>query len=153
MRSSDNSSDSFGADASFGPGPGPEGPESTDGGFFVDGGSLAPRPSFPPTVTAAVRPPAISGGTLLVTSDGLRAIAADPDRDVVYGVDLSRGQVSFTVALQAGDEPGRVAEDGSGHVHVALRRGGALVTLDGTTGAVIARRNVCPAPRGVAWVT
>jgi hypothetical protein len=114
-------------------------------------GSLVARPSFPPTTTTAVRPPPISGGTLLVTSDGNHAIAADPDRDAVYGIDLVAQKVSFTVALQAGDEPGRIAEDGSGQVHVALRRGGALVTLDETTGAVIARRNVCPAPRGVAW--
>ncbi len=86
-----------------------------------------------------------------MTADGAHAIAADPDRDAVYGIDLLHSRVIFTVALQAGDEPGRIAEDGSGNVHVALRRGGALVTLNESTGAVIARRNVCPAPRGVAW--
>jgi hypothetical protein len=44
-----------------------------------------------------------------------------------------------------------VAEDGAGRVHIALRSGGALVTLDEATGALVARRAVCPAPRGVAW--
>ncbi len=108
-------------------------------------------PTFGATVTATAPPPAISGGTLLVTNDGRYAIAADPDRDHVYGVDLASGSVAFDTALLAGDEPGRVAEDGSGRVHVALRGGGALVTMNESTGAVLARRNVCPAPRGVTW--
>jgi cytochrome c553 len=88
---------------------------------------------------------------LLVTSDGAHAVASDPDRDAVYLVDLTARQVTHTVALRAGDEPGRVVEDGAGRVHVALRSGGALVTLDGSTGAIVTRRSVCPAPRGVAW--
>ncbi len=109
------------------------------------------RPALPPSVTASTPPPPISGGTMLVTHDGTHAVAADPDRDVVYGVDLSSRKVTFTTALQPGDEPGRIAEDGAGRVHVALRKGGALVTLDETTGQIVARRRVCPAPRGVAW--
>jgi hypothetical protein len=36
-------------------------------------------------------------------------------------------------------------------VHVALRGGGALVTIDPSIGAVLYRRSVCPAPRGVTW--
>lgn len=121
-----------------------------DGAFF-DAAPIAPRPMFPPTTTASVRPPPISGGTLFVTGDGANAIVADPDRDAVYGVSLSQEKVTFTVALQAGDEPGRIAEDGNQRIHVALRGGGALVTLDETSGAILERRNVCPAPRGVAW--
>jgi len=54
-----------------------------------------------------------------------------------------------TVALEAGDEPGRLVEDGDGHVHVALRRGGAVVTIDPATRGVLARRPVCGAPRGI----
>ena len=50
-----------------------------------------------------------------------------------------------------GDEPGRVVEDGTGRVHVALRKGGALATIDPATGSLISRRHVCPAPRGLAW--
>ena len=45
-------------------------------------------------VTAAVAPPAISGGTLRVLSDGRTAVAADPDRDRVYVVDLSARTVA-----------------------------------------------------------
>ncbi len=112
---------------------------------------LVSRPTFGPTVTASVPPPPLSGGTLLVTRDGSRAIAADPERDSVYVVNLKTHSVDFTIALTVGDEPGRLVEDGAGRVHVALRSGGALATLDPSKGALIDRRNVCPAPRGVAW--
>jgi hypothetical protein len=108
-------------------------------------------PVFGTTVTAANPPPPISGGTLLVTANQAYAIAADPDRDLVYGVVLGTHKLAYTVTLQAGDEPGRIAEDGSGRVHVALRGSGGLVTLDEATGAVLARRFACPTPRGVAW--
>ncbi len=108
-------------------------------------------PTFGSTVVATTPPPPISGGTLLVTHDGALAVAADPDRDLVYGVNLTTRTVAYTVALQNGDEPGRVAEDGAGRAHVALRASGALLTIDEKTGAVLARRGVCPAPRGVAW--
>jgi hypothetical protein len=103
-------------------------------------------------VITAARPPApISGGTLLVTRDGTRAVAADPDRDRVSIVDLAQRTVLHTVALMPDDEPGRVVEDTAGRVHVALRRGGAVVSIDETTGAVLARRAVCGAPRGIAY--
>jgi hypothetical protein len=102
-------------------------------------------------VTAAVSPPPISGGTLLALKDGQHAVAADPDRDVVYVVDLGAGTV-LTVPLLAGDEPGRLVEDGSGRVHVALRgRAGAVVTVDPVSATVTSRQTVCPAPRGIAW--
>lgn len=101
-------------------------------------------------ILADVRPPPISGGTLLVTKDGSRAIASDPDRDRILVVDLNEHDVLKTIALEPGDEPGRVAEDSEGRVHVALRRGGALVTLDAQSGEQLARRSVCTAPRGVA---
>src|SRR5207237_7892933 len=51
-------------------------------------------------------------------------------------------------ALTAGDQPGRLVEDAAGRIHVALRRGGALVTLDGAT---LSRRDACAEPRGVAY--
>jgi cytochrome c553 len=86
-----------------------------------------------------------------VLRDGVTAVASDPDRDVVYVVNTTSGTVTFAISLQPGDEPGRLTEDGAGRVHVALRSGGALVTIDPTLGTVTARRAVCPAPRGVAW--
>jgi hypothetical protein len=120
----------------------------------VDAGPLPSspiRPTFGPTVTTSVPPPPISGGTLLVMHDGSRAVASDPDRDRIYGVNLSSQAIAFTIALKAGDEPGRLVEDGSGHVHVALRGVGALLTIDPKSGSVVARRSICPAPRGIAW--
>jgi cytochrome c553 len=124
--------------------------ETFDGG----GGSFFQntQPTFGPTTSAADAPPPISGGTLLVTRDGSRAIASDPDRDLVYIVDLRQSQPHpQTIVLSKGDEPGRLVEDGAGRVHVALRGGGALLTIDVVTGAVLARRSACPAPRGVDW--
>jgi mono/diheme cytochrome c family protein len=113
-----------------------------------------PSSPFPPRVGPAVSqitaPPAISGGTLRVLKNDHLAVAADPDRDRVYIVDLARRALRFpAVELQRGDEPGRVIEDAAGRVHVALRGGGALVTISPVTGVILARRPVCAAPRGV----
>ena len=123
-------------------------------GFATGAGGgfgLPTTPQVGATHTATDAPPAISGGTLRIMADGNTAIAADPDRDQVYIVDLAQRSVLFTVALQHGDEPGRVAIDGAGRAHVALRRGGALVTIAPSPGAILERREVCAAPRGVAY--
>jgi len=109
------------------------------------------QPTFGATVKAGVAPPPISGGTLIVMKNGTSAVVSDPDRDAIYVVDLAAQNVAHTIALNAGDEPGRLVEDGAGRVHVALRAGGALVTIDPSSGTITARRSVCPAPRGVAW--
>jgi DNA-binding beta-propeller fold protein YncE len=93
----------------------------------------------------------ITGGTITVTRDGGRAIVSDPDRDRVLAVDLASGAVTGEVALDPGDEPGRVIEDGAGRIQVALRHGGALVTLDAAVQQVTARRFACSEPRGLAW--
>jgi hypothetical protein len=111
---------------------------------------------FPPatgaTVTLATAPPAVSGGTLRVLADGQTAVAADPDRDLIYVVDLSARTLMGTVRLGAGDEPGRVLEDAAGRVHVALRHGGAIVTFDPRQQQLAPmRRAVCPSPRGLAY--
>ena len=129
-------------------------------GGFVGGGPTPTAPGvsfspFPPnygvTVSAAVAPPAISGGTLRVLSDGNTAVAADPDRDRVYIVDLAARTLRSTIMLNPGDEPGRVIGDSQLRAHVALRRGGALVSIDTVSGALLQRRAVCAAPRGVAY--
>ena len=77
-------------------------------------------------------------------------MAADPDRDRVYIVDLATRGVT-TVMLTPGDEPGRVVEDSAGRAHVALRRGGAVVSIDVAAGTIAGRRSVCAAPRGIAY--
>src|ERR1041384_3441498 len=102
-------------------------------------------------VTSATPPPAISGGTLMVLADGSAAIAADPSRDTLSIVALGSLTVRNTISLQPGDEPGRSVEDAEHHVHVALRRSGAVVTIDPQSGAVLDRRAVCKAPRGIAF--
>ncbi|XXX81150.1 c-type cytochrome [Sorangium sp. So ce134] len=100
---------------------------------------------------AAEPPPAISGGTLAVSKSAVRAVAADPDRDRVWIVDLQAQRLTAEIVLEKGDEPGRVVEDGAGRFHVALRRGGAIVTLDADSGKIVDRRAACPAPRGIAY--
>ena len=42
-------------------------------------------------------------------------------------------------------------QDDLGGVHVVLRGGGAVATIDVPGASVRARRSVCPAPRGLAW--
>src|SRR5690606_15949408 len=77
-------------------------------------------------------------------------VAADPDRDRVYVIDLETREVG-TVVLEAGDEPGRVVVDASLRAHVALRSGAALATIDLASGNALTRRAICALPRGVAW--
>lgn len=105
-------------------------------------------PDSNPIHVAARRTPPISGGTLTIAGD--RAIAADSDRDVVWLVDLPSHEVR-KVALQEGDEPGRVVADDAGRAHVALRGAGAIATIDLASGKVVRRTNVCAAPRGLAY--
>jgi hypothetical protein len=98
----------------------------------------------------------ISGGTLLITSDGATAVASDPERDRVSIVNLTTSVLASpgllaNVALQAGDEPGRMVQDAAGNVHVVLRRAGAVATIALSTQAVVARRSVCASPRGIAY--
>jgi hypothetical protein len=110
-------------------------------------GDTAPL-SLGGVVTQAHPPPPISGGTLTIAPDGVTAVASDPDRDLVYIVDLAAGAVSRTIALSQDDEPGRVAI-AAGRAHVALRGASALLSIDLATGATM-RRATCIAPRGVA---
>jgi mono/diheme cytochrome c family protein len=85
----------------------------------------------------------LSGGTV--------AFAADPDRDQAYLVDTSAGTLTATIALNAGDEPGRAVQDAAGKVHLVLRRAGVVATIDVASATVTARDAVCPAPRGIAY--
>lgn len=108
-------------------------------------------PPVPKTIEAATPPPAISGGTLVVSRDGTRAVASDPDRDRVFAVDLDRLALVAEIPLERGDEPGRVVEDQAGRFHVALRAGGGVATIDLATAQVVRRAAVCAAPRGLAY--
>jgi hypothetical protein len=103
-----------------------------------------------PVVLADPPPPPTSGGTLLRTRDGASMIAADPDRDLVFVIDTASGLTVHHIALAPGDEPGRLAEDHDGLVHIAARRSGEVVTIDPHTGVVVERRWACANPRGLA---
>jgi hypothetical protein len=127
------------------------------GGAGPDGGSSSDvtppfvRTNFGVTTDPGNPPPPLSGGTLTVLAGSKLAVASDPDRDHVYVADLVAWKVAFDVALEPHDEPGRIVEGPSGTAYVALRRGGAVVTLDTSTGAITERRAVCSAPRGLAY--
>src|SRR6476661_2295577 len=94
----------------FHPGPGGGSGDPPFGDDDAGDPPFTPQPVFGTTVTQAVPPPPISGGTLAVLSSGL-AVAADPDRDRIYVVDVAAGTKVADIALVAGDQPGRVIED------------------------------------------
>jgi hypothetical protein len=126
---------------------------SGSGGIIVGGagGSAGGITDTRPVVSAERPPPPISGGTLLALAEQGRAVVADPDRDRIVVVDTETLVVLHEIALETGDEPGRLVEDGAGRVHVVLRGSGELVTVDPATGELVERRAVCQAPRGIAF--
>jgi hypothetical protein len=114
-------------------------------------GSVVVIPTDARVAQLTAAPPApISGGTLSVSLDGKLAVAADPDRDRVSIVNLDTQSVQH-VALESGDEPGRVVLDDAGRAYVALRRGAALAVIDLVRGKLQQRVPVCAAPRGMAF--
>ncbi|HWZ93257.1 MAG TPA: hypothetical protein VNW92_30565 [Polyangiaceae bacterium] len=130
-------------------------PTPPSGGPFVDtvggGTGFGSGLSFMDGKVATGKSSApVAGGTLLATRNGKTIAAADPDRDAVFLVDAASHAVT-EVPLQAGDEPGRVAEGADGTLYVALRRGAALVAIDVPSASVVKRVPVCLSPRGVAF--
>ena len=120
---------------------------SAAGSVSACSGYDAPLPPRPAVVVAQKTPPAISGGTLIVSDD--RAYASDPDRDRVLLVDLSSKKVIAEVALEAGDEPGRLVET-NGQLFVSLRSGAAVAMIDIAGAKLVKRLPVCAYPRGLA---
>jgi mono/diheme cytochrome c family protein len=104
---------------------------------------------FSPVVRAQRNPPPLSGGTM-AAADG-HAVLSDPDRDLIYVVDVTTKSVN-TLTLTPGDEPGRVVIAGT-RAFVALRGSGTLATLDLSSGQLRTRTAVCAAPRGVFFDT
>lgn len=92
--------------------------------------------------------PPVSGGSVMVTKNGAYVYSSDPARDSIFVIDLQEEKLVATLTLDPGDQPGRLVEDADGRVHVALRAGGALVTI--VDGQIAERRGVCPEPRGLA---
>jgi hypothetical protein len=93
--------------------------------------------------------PPISGGTLVVLRDGVRAWVSDPDRDRGLFVDLMRGEVLRSIQFARDAEPGRAVEDARGRVHVVLRRSGEVASIEPTGERSL--RSVCSMPRGIAY--
>ncbi len=114
--------------------------------FGEDGLSASTEPALPEPSPGAP----LSGGTLAVSADGVTAVAADSEMDRVFVVDLEAFQIRHEVVLKAKDEPGRVAMGKDGVAYVALRRGGAVAAVNLASGEV-SRRDVCGAPRGLAY--
>jgi len=123
-----------------------------DAGPAPDMGSLGG--ALGPTHQADPAPPALSGGTLLVARARPLAVLGDPDGDTVRVIDTSVMAQVGQLALSLHDDPGRAVEDASGLVHVVLRGAGAVATFDlsePSAPVVVARRDVCPVPRGIAY--
>lgn len=104
-----------------------------------------------PVVVSPVAPPPISGGTLFTTSDGKTLIAADPDRDAIYVIDVAKRELIRRIELSAKDEPGRVVQDRAGRIHVALRGGRSVASFALTPETPVTRSEVCDLPRGLAY--
>lgn len=128
-----------------------DGSTSREVGLADAGPALAA--ALGPTVTSEPPPPPLAGGTLLALRGGL-ALLADPDGDSIRVVDPRVPAQIGQLVLDAHDEPGRAVEDAAGRVHVVLRGAGAVVSLDladPSAPSVLARRAVCPVPRGIAY--
>jgi hypothetical protein len=127
----------------LGPSTGVGGSESGFGGFpekGMDNRSV---------VTAEQPPPPVSGGTLLALREG-GVVAADADRGFITFVDVAQTRIQGVVDLGAGSEPGRLVE-GDGVVYVILRGTGEVASVDASEHAVLERREVCRAPRGIVF--
>jgi len=124
-------------------------------GLFGCGSDSVEDPPEPPPaeqiVQQAVAPPPVSGGTMIAARDGITAVMADPDRDVVWIVDATSRKLVGQVDLEDRDEPTRLAEDSNGTVHVVLRSGSGIASIDLNSKQLISRRSVCPEPRGIAF--
>ena len=104
-----------------------------------------------PALVSETPPPALNGGTLLVTRDGAFAVAADEARDRLSVIDLGTERWLGEVPFAKGAEPGRVVEGEAGTVYVVLRRAGSIAAVSLESRSLIAEYPVCAAPRGAAF--
>jgi hypothetical protein len=123
----------------------------TIGGPFGAGEEGAFGEDDRPVQRASSMPPPITGGTLIVLDDATTVVASDPDRDLVHVASLADARGLATIALEPGDQPGRLIADDTGLVHVALRGAGAIVSIDSASWTITARQPTCANPRGIAF--
>lgn len=141
-----------------GPGPGDVPPDIVEP-FRPDGGRpigtslfMDPRVESREATSLVDTPPPISGGTLHILRSARVAVVADPDRDRIVVVDLTaRAVLGETTHLPPGAEPGRIAEDAEGRVHVVLRGTGDVYSFSPEAVDAGTRRAVCAMPRGIAY--
>lgn len=122
---------------------GPDGGGGPGGGFQFCG-----APEEQGVTEEGPTPGAITGGTMAALRAG-GFVIADPDRSVVWLVSADF-QTIRSVALLAGDEPGRVVEGADGVVYVSLRRSAQLAEITFAT-ATLRRLPTCALPRGLAY--
>jgi DNA-binding beta-propeller fold protein YncE len=103
-----------------------------------------------PALQLDIPPPPLSGGTLTVARDGRFAAVADEARDRVSMVDLASRSRVGDVSLP-GSRPGRVVEGEAGTFFVVLRDAGAIAQIRSSDATLLARHEVCSAPRGLAY--
>jgi len=75
-----------------------------------------------------------------------RYIPGSPDAVLAVDRGGNENYQLWRVDLRGGDPRPLVVEDGDGFVHVALRSGGAVATIDPVSGTILARRALCAAP-------
>ncbi|MFT3840875.1 MAG: c-type cytochrome [Myxococcaceae bacterium] len=124
-------------------GSGGGGPLESDG----CGGLGHSGPQTDAVIAPAKAPPAISGGTMAILSDGT-VVAADSDRDQLHLYRVDRD--IWHITLPEGSEPGRVIEGPRGTVFVALRAHSQVAVVEIESGEV-ALQQVCASPRGLAY--
>lgn len=121
------------------------------------GETVTPQPQSASTNTAdavggTIAFVTVDAGTFAVVAvgadDKVRVVRVDPTH---WDEDPLTVRSVGDVALQSGDDPGRVVADGHGHALVALRHGGAIATIDPLTVSLVSRRRVCDAPHGLAF--
>jgi len=118
---------------------GPQGSGGSDSGPFFDGISKRAERAVP-----------LVGGTLLVTRDGTTAVAADPDRDRVFLIDLHDLTVR-AIEAPSGSVPGRVVEGAAGSVFVVAQASGQLLAIDLASASLTWQSSVCGAPRALDY--
>jgi hypothetical protein len=115
----------------------------------ASGDDSPPADPLQPEFGVGIRAP-ITGGTLVAAPSGEVAYASYPDLDSVARVDFWAGTMEL-LPLGAGAQPGRLALDAQGLLHVLKRGTGELADVDvsGRTLKLVATRAVCAEPRGI----
>lgn len=110
----------------------------------------APTPDAPARAARQSTAPLL-GGTVTAASGGQFAVVSDPERDLIYIVDVAGRSIRGTLRLAKGSQPTRGAEDGKGNVRVVLRGTGEIATVALGSASLLRTEAVCPEPRGIAW--